>query len=212
MKYYKVIGWTSNDDKKYPEVTDGERISKLRSTIINEIRDKGYKFSGSSHYYLPNCTPVLNSGEKYCLPYREWAALMAQAWHEDNSDGYGYLFWVDDMFDKTQFFLHPEERCKYPPVGVCTEKIVRKNRLKYEPELNEKIYSSSAIIHTGFYNNKYICAGTTDACHGRNHDEINGTSNISRSNKIDNHTNAFLGMIRKLGNTLSKLTRKSSKD
>lgn len=151
MRYYSVIGWTSYDDEQYPMITDGNELINLRATIVHEIREKGYQFSGLSHYYKSNCTPVLNSGEKLCLPYREWAALMAQAWNEDNSDGKGYLSWCDDRFDRYGKAHNPEKRCKYPCPGVCTEKIVKKDELQCDPSL--KIYTGPRWLAAFFASN-----------------------------------------------------------
>jgi len=90
---YKVIGWIHYEDDRFPDVCDAYEIYRLSCTVIREIRKCGYRFGGDDHQNRDGCVPVFNSGEALRLSMRTWGALMAQAWHEDNSDGYGYMSW-----------------------------------------------------------------------------------------------------------------------
>lgn len=70
----RVVGWV------YPFYTfeRGEASWAVRNAIIDEIRKRGYDFSGRSHQDYC-CTPVLNNGKKYLFSARGWGDLMAEA-------------------------------------------------------------------------------------------------------------------------------------
>ena len=136
---YMVIGWTNFSDSRFPEVSDEERF-KLRPAIIKEIREHGYRFCGDEHEERDGCVPVLNSGEKYCVPsWREWGAIMAQAWRVDNTDGHAYF----TFYMSLKYFENPgNPPLSYPTPGVDTSAIVDKAILTYPDPGTEEVYGT----------------------------------------------------------------------
>ena len=70
----RVVGWVY----PYYNFEIGEVTWAVRNAIIDEIRKRGYDFSGRSHQDY-DCTPVLNDGKKYLFSARGWGDLMAEA-------------------------------------------------------------------------------------------------------------------------------------
>lgn len=98
----KVIGWTHNDNDKYPAM-ELDSV-EVRDAIVSDIRANGYEFNGQDHQYHDSCTPVLNNGKRVCCSQRQWGGLMAYAHNVDDWDGNAYLF----------YFLTEIENPKYP--------------------------------------------------------------------------------------------------
>ncbi len=136
---YKVIGWTNFSDRRFPAVSDEERF-RIRPAIIKEIREHGYRFCGDEHEERDGCVPVLNSGEKYCIPsWREWGAIMAQAWQIDNTDGSAYFtFYMSSKYRDD----HSNPPLSYPTPGVDTSAIVDKATLTYPDRGTEEVYGT----------------------------------------------------------------------
>ena len=79
---YKVTGWTYCNLKylnKYKD-TPNEKFLKFRETVIDELRNKGYKFSGSLHQspYI-KCVPIINKKYVFFVSMRTWGGIMAEA-------------------------------------------------------------------------------------------------------------------------------------
>ena len=130
---YEIIGWTFYDDTDYAVIDDAEKEAYLTTTLIKEIRKRGYRFPGDRHAVEGGWVPVFNSGEKFCTSQRGWGAIMAQAWHEDNSDGMGYNAWH-------LTWGRPESEFVFPEFGVDNSRIVEGVELTYEPMLDEEYY------------------------------------------------------------------------
>ena len=73
---YKVIGWTSYDDDNFPEGKCS--VAEFRA-IVDEVKARGYDFSGFAHQEYFECTPILNTGERMCFSSRGWGRIMAEA-------------------------------------------------------------------------------------------------------------------------------------
>lgn len=133
---YEIIGWTYYDDPQYEEIRDPEKMAYLTTTVIKEIRRCGYRFTGDMHATARGYVPVFNSGEKFCTSQRQWGAIMAQAWHEENKNGMGYAKWHLGMggADCDAFI--------YPELGVDACRIAADVTLEYEPLLDEEYYSA----------------------------------------------------------------------
>ena len=94
----RVVGWTYYDDD-WPQ---GIRGWSARHAIIDEIKEKGYFFSGWSHQEGYNCAPVLNDGKIYCYSQRSWGGIMAEAHSFTGRMDYAkFAFYVDP--DKESF-------------------------------------------------------------------------------------------------------------
>jgi len=93
---YRVVGWSYYDDMEF-EYKEGATYTE-RNAIIDEIRRKGYKFTGFDHQETFDCAPVLNDGKMRNFSQRSWGGIMAEA--------HGYT----GKFDYSYF--------TYPPLGA----------------------------------------------------------------------------------------------
>ena len=126
---YEIIGWTNYEDETYPSITGDDvpyTIYRLRATVVKEIREKGYRFCGAYHHMGESGVPVFNSGEAYRLSQREWGAVMAQAWHDDNRNGLSYAIYFDDCENSIE-----------PEPFVDRSRIVDKSLLEVDPQSTE---------------------------------------------------------------------------
>ncbi len=127
---YKVIGWTNYEDTTYPafEAKDYETLCGVRIALIEEILEHDYAFSGEDHHYVKGCVPVLNTGEVILMGQRGWGSVMAQAYGENNDDGYAYAKWfLSGKFPR---------RFNYPKEGVDISQIVPKDTV-FEVDIPE---------------------------------------------------------------------------
>lgn len=102
---YRVVGWTHFENEEIRAV-DARSFAE-NNAIIDEIRKRGYRFSGWDHQETENCTPVLNDGVARHYSQRGWGALMAEALGK-TGDYAGYAFgrgssYPDEPFDPTAF-------------------------------------------------------------------------------------------------------------
>ena len=97
---FRVTGWTDGVADGQVMVNglfdDGSGIDRdvLRPVIVDEIRKRGYKFSGFYHQGGEFGRPVIN--DRYVVLYsqRGWGGIMAEALNLDNSDGLAYCDWA----------------------------------------------------------------------------------------------------------------------
>lgn len=124
---YKVIGWTDYDNEKYPDFDEyGGDYGSAHSAVIDEIREKGYRFSGDYHQYGESGCPVLNDGTRFILSMRGWGALMSEAVEPDNSDSMAYMNWYMDCLP-----LHGKKRRPvYPEACVDDSQIVDRSEIE----------------------------------------------------------------------------------
>ena len=84
----KIIGWTSFENREIPELyPDEERptaedINNVETIIADELRKRGYKFSGDYHQGGEYGCPVFDCGKLYGVSFRRWGAIMAKAYPE----------------------------------------------------------------------------------------------------------------------------------
>ena len=99
----RIIGWTDWDNQDYPEMFpftgtpyNHEEVEAVEAIISKELRDRGYKFTGSYHQNGDFGTPIFDTGEVFKCSQRTWGGIMADAYPDeiDNSDGYGYVKWA----------------------------------------------------------------------------------------------------------------------
>ena len=97
----RVTGWTDWQFREetgvgIPEVPDDMRDA-AETTIIEEIKKRGYKFSGSMHQQLEYCVPVINDQYCYQCSTRTWGWIMAEAFlniGDPKKDRWKYLNWA----------------------------------------------------------------------------------------------------------------------
>ena len=123
---WKVIGWTYYEDFDYEE---GDATDAVTYAIIDEIKKKGYVFSGWDHQEGFNTVPVLNDGKKRTFSQRTFGNLMAIA--------HGYT----GRYDYSLFtYGMNRESCVYPDSSFDESAIVP------ESELNEEFVIDYNII------------------------------------------------------------------
>lgn len=97
----RVTGWTDYDNPEYEE-WDGfpshrtvQEYEEAKRVIADELRSKGYKFSGYYHQDGDYGAPLLD-GKRFGVTQRSWGGIMAMAYPDqiDNTDGFGYLKWA----------------------------------------------------------------------------------------------------------------------
>ena len=113
----RVVGWTYYDDDWLP----GTRGWAARHAIIDEIKKRGYLFSGMAHQEGDNCAPILNDGRIYCYSQRSWGSIMAEAHGCTGIMDYAKFAFIVDP-DKASF---PQER-------------IDENKFELELNLNER--------------------------------------------------------------------------
>ena len=91
----KVTSWTNWEDNRYSGIDDlsQEEYDKATDAVIKEIKEKGYKFSGSDHQNMDNCCPVIDDKYIFGVSMRSWGAIMQKAYDLPNEDGLGYVLW-----------------------------------------------------------------------------------------------------------------------
>lgn len=105
----KITGWTWYENPDYKELFPiGEEsespyeFQDVVDIVVAELRDKGYKFTGSYHQGGDYGAPIIDGCWIFQCSCRTWGGIMAAAYPDeiDNSDGYGYTLWA---------WLPPEE-------------------------------------------------------------------------------------------------------
>lgn len=94
----KIIGWTNYDNEDYKDKmfeSYEERVNVL-NLVSEELRKKGYKWSGDYHQHGNGGCPVFDDNTKLAVSLRLWGRIMADAYPEDvyDSDDMGYCEWA----------------------------------------------------------------------------------------------------------------------
>lgn len=94
----KIVGWTWYGNSEYKAIICNryEQIAHIEKIIAEELRNKGYKFTGDYHQHGDYGVPIFNNGKTYECSQRTWGDIMRQAYPDDidNSDGLGYTDWA----------------------------------------------------------------------------------------------------------------------
>ena len=96
MGLMKVTGWTYWDNDRYlfvEDMTDTE-FEEATQAVVDEMREKGYKFHGVRHQHDDYCCPIIDNKWVYCVSMRSWGAIMQKAYDLPNEDGLGYVAWA----------------------------------------------------------------------------------------------------------------------
>lgn len=97
----QITGWTWLDNPKYIAIHGALNLDKtpytfeeLRSAIISEIRNRGYKMSGYYHQGGSFGVPIID--DKYIVEFsfRGWGGIMADVLGIDDEDGLAYCDWA----------------------------------------------------------------------------------------------------------------------
>lgn len=99
----QITGWTWYENPEYKDMTaPGGPFSfedireKVRDLIVQEIRKRGYKFTGDYHQNGDFGAPIIDDKWLYMTSQRSWGHMMVLAYPDkiDNSDGLGYCEWA----------------------------------------------------------------------------------------------------------------------
>lgn len=106
-------GRKSDIDKAFENYDrSGEELeAEIREAVIIELREKGYHFFGEHHQNHPRGTPIIDNKYIYCVSMREWGAVMAEAYPDEDyalcyDDNYRYCKWAwysDDLKNNVKF-------------------------------------------------------------------------------------------------------------
>ena len=94
----KVTGWTHWNDKRFEEPSTNNKWKKFKQLVIQEIRDKGYRFSGYYHQQGDFGVPVIDGKYRFEVSMRTWGKVMAEA--EGNFGDMDYVKWAWDAPEK----------------------------------------------------------------------------------------------------------------
>ena len=97
----KITGWTYIGDQRYQEINGTWNIADspydrdvIRPLIINELRKRGYKFSGFYHQGGDYGAPIIDGKYTVLYSYRSWGGIMAEAYNIPDEDGMAYCDWA----------------------------------------------------------------------------------------------------------------------
>lgn len=94
----KIVGWTWYGVHRCVRLSPKtlEETKQIKKIIAEELRNKGYKFTGDYHQNGDYGVPIFDNGMIYECSQREWGDIMVQAYPDeiDNSDGMGYCTWA----------------------------------------------------------------------------------------------------------------------
>lgn len=92
----KVTEWTSWEDNRYEDAGDLpiNDFLEIEEVVVEEVKEKGYKFCGSYHQHGVHGCPVVDNEYIYKVSMRKWGDVMALAHNLDNSDGLAYVSWA----------------------------------------------------------------------------------------------------------------------
>ena len=92
----KIVGWTDYDSE-YPSITvSNEEIGEVVSIVVDEIKEKGYAFSGNDHQNSYTGVPVFDNGTCLRASMRSWGMIMTFAYPEVDGQLTKYMdFYMD---------------------------------------------------------------------------------------------------------------------
>ena len=122
----KVIGWTHYDNFDFAE---GDNSWAVRMAIVDEIKTKGYLFSGWDHQESSYCAPVFNDGKMRRFSQRGFADIMAEA-HGHT----GYMDYATYMFEVNEGACIKPQKCIFPTDAVTQENLAETFTLEVDKQ------------------------------------------------------------------------------
>ena len=119
----KIIGWTWYGNPDYVEMfpiglntepnCDWNR-HEVEKVIVEELRNKGYRFTGDYHQNGDFGVPIFDNGMVATFTKRQWGALMYKAYpnEEGYEEGLEYVKWAWnwlEMNEEDRVFPHGDE-------------------------------------------------------------------------------------------------------
>ena len=92
----KVTKWVYADTEGYTDIDDVplQTLEEIEQTVIKEVKEKGYKFSGSYHQHGEHGCAIVDDKYLYFVSMREGGRVMQEAYDLPNEDGLGYVLWA----------------------------------------------------------------------------------------------------------------------
>ena len=99
----KVTGWTDWENDKYETMPSfyiegknitAEQFEEAWNAVVEEIKNKGYKFSGTYHQNGDFGCPVIDDEYVFCVSMRNWGQVMVEAHNIPDEDGFAYCRWA----------------------------------------------------------------------------------------------------------------------
>ena len=124
----KITDWTWYGNPKYKEL-DGTWImpgqqgqaeydmAAVRELIVREIKEKGYKFTGSYHQNGDFGCPVLDGKYIVLFSCREWGQIIEDAYKENPGNKMAYCLWAWVPPDGAEEIL-PGQETKNKVAGI----------------------------------------------------------------------------------------------
>lgn len=137
---HRIVGWTEYDDF----MVEAEEPSYAATNIvIDEIKKKGYKFSGWAHQELTNGVPVFNDGKKRLFSARTFGGLMAAAHGYNGPMDYSlFAFQFADLkYEKT-----PPSSEGFNPLSFTPETNLHE---EFIVEVSEEVFAKT--VETGTF-------------------------------------------------------------
>ncbi len=153
---YRVVGWTEYENDT---VEDGPLTDAADAAIIDEIREKGYCFTGENHQYRLLCTPVLNDGKKRCYGQRAFGRVMATAHGYNGKTDYAlFAFSLSDGDDDEDKAVMPKERY-LPGVTPIGDNYAEEFTVEVDGAMLERALAGEEISVEDLAELKYIDTG-----------------------------------------------------
>lgn len=89
----KVTGWTDWEDPRYMSSDESglDLFGLLRDVVIEEISERGYKFTGEYHQNGDFGVPIIDNKWRFEVTQRSWGGIMKAAYPDEVSD---YIEWA----------------------------------------------------------------------------------------------------------------------
>lgn len=113
----KIIGWTWGGNPDYAEMfpigyepnTSWSR-KEVEQVIVDELRNKGYRFTGDYHQDGDYGVPIFDNGMVATFSKRQWGALMYRAYPEEEyPKDLQYVKWAWNWPDCEEEMVVPTE-------------------------------------------------------------------------------------------------------
>lgn len=100
----KIVGWTEWDNGQYKErfpfgsAFSWDDVIETQKVISDEIRERGYKFTGAYHQNGDFGVPIFDDGTVYQCSQRTWGGVVADAYPEEITDkklAYTKWAWIE---------------------------------------------------------------------------------------------------------------------
>lgn len=137
----KVIGWVWYEDNAYP---GGERDYAAYNAVVDDVRERGYCFTGYHHQEEFDCAPVLNDGKVRRFSQRGWGGLMADV--KGLRGRYAYsVYAFSSPFNEDDDFVMPKGRDVDESLILSPEELVDEYRVKIRIDSLQRVRESGKL-------------------------------------------------------------------